>query len=108
MALEGYTKAYGQQHKTPVGMMCWQGRIERAKELIAAASGDDKVKKQKAMASMITLAEKDFIEGERLHADYVDLCRSVGVTPKDVNPDCQCDFCQRIINGAELLFAVEA
>lgn len=108
-ALEGYTKAYGQVHDTPDGKYCWAGRIDRAYAL--AAKAEDEVNRrrmQKAIASLISLAEKDFIAGERANADYVDVCNSLGVTAQVIDPNCQCEYCQRVPRGAELLFSVEA
>jgi hypothetical protein len=108
-AIDGYTKAYGQQHKTPDGMFCWMGRIDRAYALMAKADGEMAQRKmKKGVDAMINLAQKDFIEGEKAHADYVDACNSLSMTPQDINPDCQCQYCQRVPNGAELLFAKES
>jgi len=102
-------RAYGQTHETPAGKMCWMGRIDRA-TTIAAQQVDEVSKKrmENALKKLVNLAEADFIEGERAHADYVDLCAAARVTPQPIEPNCQCEYCQRIPNGAELLFALEA
>lgn len=105
-AVEGYTKAYGQVHDTPDGKFCWMGRIDRARGLAKTATDEVSRRKMlKGVELLISLAEKDFIEGERIHADYVDLCRAAKIEPKKIDLDCQCEFCQRVPNGAELLFA---
>lgn len=85
------------------------GRIDRA-TTIAAQQVDEVSKKrmENALKKLVNLAEADFIEGERAHADYVDLCAAARVTPQPIEPNCQCEYCQRIPNGAELLFALEA
>lgn len=108
-AIEGYTKAYGQVHDTPDGKFCWMGRIDRAYALTAKAEGEMAQRKmKKGVDAMITLAEKDFIAGEKANADYVDACNSLGIASQEINPDCQCLYCQRVPNGAELLFAKES
>lgn len=84
------------------------GRIDRALVLTARATDEiGKRKMEKAVQHMIGLAQKDFIEGERTHADYVDLCGELGIDPQPIEPGCQCEYCQRVPNGAELLFAAE-
>jgi len=104
-------KAYGQAHETPAGKFCWMGRIERATALAAQQTDEVSRKRmQNAVAKLIGLAEADFVEGERAHADYVDLCNGLGITPQPIEPDCQCEHCRRFpnIHAAEQLFALEA
>ncbi len=108
-ATAGYMQAYGQtQEVKGIGKMCWMGRIDRAYTLLAEAKDEVGQKRmQNGIKTLIGLAETDFIEGEKIHADYVDLCDSLGVAPQAIEPNCQCEYCQRVPNGAELLFAVE-
>lgn len=108
-ATNGYMRLYGQVHDTPAGKLCWAGRLERA-YLMASQETDELNKKRmdNAIKKMISLAEVDFINGERAHADYVDLCASARVEPQVIEPNCQCEYCQRVPRGAELLFAAEA
>lgn len=84
------------------------GRIERA-STIAAQQTDEVSKKRmdKALAALIDLAQKDFIEGERAHADYVDLCAAARVMPQMIDVDCQCEHCRRVPNFHLMLFAAE-
>jgi hypothetical protein len=82
------------------------GRIDRAYALMATAEGEMAQRKmRKGIESLIDLAQKDFIKGEKAHADYVDACNSLSITPQAIEPDCQCEYCQRVPNGAEQLFA---
>lgn len=67
----------------------------------------DKKKMEKGIKTLTGLAEKDFVGGEKAHADYIDLCVAAGVKPVEIEPNCQCEHCRRIPNGAELLFALE-
>jgi hypothetical protein len=84
------------------------GWIDRAYTVAAEAKDEVSRKRmENGIKTIIGMAETDFIKGEKAHADYVDLCDSLGVTPQAIEPDCQCDYCQRVPNGAELLFAVE-
>jgi hypothetical protein len=85
------------------------GRIDRATAL-AALQTDDMGRKRmdNGVKKLISLAEADFIEGERAHADYVDLCAGARVPPQPIEPNCQCEYCQRVPRGAELLFALGA
>lgn len=106
MAVIGYTKAYGQVQDTPDGKYCWQGRIDRGYAITARAEGEAKKKMEKALNTMIGLAEKDFVAGELAHAEYVDMCKVLGIEPQEIAVDCQCEYCQRVPKGAELLFAV--
>ena len=106
-AIDGYTKAYGQVHDTPDGKFCWMGRIDRAYALTAKADGEMAQRKmKKGVEAMINLAQKDFINGEKAHADYVDACNSLSITPQAIEPDCQCEYCQRVPNGAAQLFGI--
>ena len=107
-ALEGYTKAYGQTHDTPAGKFCWMGRIDRGYTLLSHATNEmDRKKMEKGVKMLVELAEKDFVTGEKAHADYVDLCSAARITPQAIEPNCQCQHCQRVPGGAELLFALE-
>lgn len=84
------------------------GRIDRATLLAGQAKSDaERTKMQKGVKMLIGLAEKDFVSGELAYADYVDMCRAGGVLPKTIDPDCRCEYCQRVPRGAELLFALE-
>lgn len=103
-ASDGYMRAYGQVHDTPDGKFCWMGRIDRAYTMTAKAEDEvNKRRMEKAVQQLIGLAQKDFIEGERAHADYVDACGQLGITPQEIEPGCQCEYCQRVPRGAELL-----
>ena len=107
VALSGYMKAYGQVHDTPVGKMCWMGRISRAGDLMAKAKDDtERAKMQKGVRMLTEMAEKDFASGELAHADYVDLCKRARVEPKAIDVDCQCEQCQRVPTLNLMLFAV--
>lgn len=101
-------RAYGQTHEVKgIGKMCWMGRIDRACTLRAEQQDEISQKRMdKALRGLEGLAQADFIEGERAHADYVDLCNSLGLTPQTIEPNCQCEYCQRVPRGAELLFAL--
>jgi hypothetical protein len=84
------------------------GRIDRACVLTAQETNElSKKRKEKATQQIISLAESDFVAGERAYADYVDMCKTLGIAPQDVDPACQCEYCQRVPKGAELLFALE-
>jgi hypothetical protein len=101
-------RAYGQAHDTPAGKMCWMGRIDRATALAAQQTDEvSKKRMQNALTKLIALAQADFIEGERAHADYVDLCAAARVEPQKIEVDCQCENCQRVPKFSEQLFAAE-
>lgn len=106
-AFDGLMRAYGQVHSTSDGKFCWMGRIDRAYTLTAKAEGEGKRKMERGIQQMISLAEKDFVAGEKAFADYKDVCQSLGIEPQPIEPDCQCEYCQRVPSGAELLFAAE-
>lgn len=107
-AVDGYMKAYGQVHERPFGKICYMGWIDYAYSTLAKQESEiDRKRVEKGIKSIISMAESDFIAGERANADYVDMCNSLGITPQEIDPACQCEYCQRIPKGAELLFAVE-
>jgi hypothetical protein len=84
------------------------GWIDRAYTVAAEAKDEVSRKRmENGIKTIIGMAETDFIKGELAHADYVDLCSALGVAPQAIEPNCQCEYCQRVPNGAELLFAVE-
>ena len=105
-ATDGYMKAYGQVHDTPVGKMCWMGRISRASDLMAKANDDAERSKMKKGVKLLTeMAEKDFVSGELAYANYVDLCKNARIEPMEIDIDCQCERCQREPTLNIMLFA---
>lgn len=102
-ACNALTLAYGQSQTTPDGKMCWMGRIDRAYEKSKANPSNERIKS--AIKSLEFLASKDFADAERKRADYVDACKSNGIQHSEIEIACECSYCQRIPNGALLLFA---
>lgn len=105
-ASAGYMRAYGQVHEiVGQGLFCWAGRLERAYARLATEPDNEKL--ASAVRKLRGIAERDFAEAEKAHADYVDLCSKYKIEPKEIEPGCKCEFCQRVPNGAEQLFALD-
>lgn len=103
-AIDGYMRAYGQVHERPFGKFCYMGWIERAHAMLAEATDEMTQKRMRAgIDRIISMAQSDFVAGERIHADYIDMCNSLGIKPEPIDPDCQCELCK---SGKEPTFSL--
>lgn len=92
--IELLNNAYGRTQKTPDGLYCRMGRIDRAYNLMVSANGD-RPKYQKAINDMQVDTISVFDKADRELINYVRICKREG-KDVDVNaPDCDCPYCQQ-------------
>lgn len=92
-AQDAYIQAYGRVHKTPDGMFCWMGRLDRAYMVLADKQDDPQTKiKLEKMEAMIKAA---YELAETTTAAYQKECKEAGISPQDIKIDCDCPCCKR-------------
>lgn len=91
-AIEALQDAYGRSQKTPDGLMCRMGRIDRAYQLKASATGNAE-KYKTAIAKMEQEATAAFDQADRVMATYTRLCKIEGVSNALDVSQCDCAYC---------------
>lgn len=92
-AHDAYTQAYGQVHKTPDGMFCWIGRLDRAYTILADAKDDPQTRVKLENLEMLVKNAIALADGK--YNSYHLMAVAMGKSPKEPQIDCGCQCCTR-------------
>lgn len=98
-AVEALQDAYGRTQKTPDGLMCRMGRIDRAYQRMSTANGN-KAKYEVAIKAMRDDAAAAFALADKLQATYARLCKIENIAADIDLPNCDCSYCWGEFTGS--------